>query len=74
LKAHDRSKLVFDSSTPTIDERRFTKYSWEDFYRGAKEAILPNMPEPRGKEVEIHCFVDADHAGDRLTRRSQLAF
>lgn len=71
LKAHDRSKLVFDSSTPTIDERRFTKYSWEDFYRGAKEAIPPNMPEPRGKEVEIHCFVDADHGGDRLTRRSQ---
>ena len=29
------------------------------------------MPEPRGNEVEIHCFVDADHAGDRVTRRSQ---
>ena len=51
LKAHDRSKLVFDPSTPTIDERRFTKYSWEDFYRSTKEAIPPNMPEPRGKEV-----------------------
>jgi hypothetical protein len=71
LKAHDRSKLVFDASTPIIDERRFIKQDWEDFYRDAKEAIPPNMPEPRGKEVEIHCFVDADHAGDRLTRRSQ---
>jgi hypothetical protein len=28
------------------------------------------MPETRGKEVEIHCFVDADHAGDQVTRRS----
>jgi hypothetical protein len=28
------------------------------------------MPEPRGKEVDISCFVDADHAGNRVTRRS----
>ena len=70
LKAHDRSKLVFDASSPDIDERRFTKCSWTDFYRDAKEAIPPNMPEPRGKAVACHCFVDADHAGDRVTRRS----
>jgi len=70
LKAHDRSKLVFDPSTPIIDERRFTTYSWQDFYRDAKEAIPPNMPEPRGRAAEIHCFVDADHAGDTVTRRS----
>jgi len=56
LKANDRSKIVFDPTLPTIDERRFTKYSWEDFYRGVKEAIPPNMPQSRGKEVEIHCF------------------
>jgi hypothetical protein len=70
LKAHDRSKLVFDPSTPNIDAQRFIKYDWEDFYRGAKEAIPPNMPEPRGRAAEIHAFVDADHAGDRVTRRS----
>jgi hypothetical protein len=70
-KAHDRSKIVFDPSLPNIDERRFVKYSWEDFYKGAREAIPPNMPEPRGKEVEIHGFVDTNHAGDRVTRRSQ---
>jgi hypothetical protein len=38
---------------------------------GAREAIPPNMPEPRGREVEITCFVDADHAGDKVTRKSQ---
>jgi hypothetical protein len=70
LKAHDRSKIVFDASTPSIDTRRFTTHSWQDFYRDAKEAIPPNMPEPRGRAAEIHCFVDADHAGDRVTRRS----
>jgi hypothetical protein len=28
------------------------------------------MPEPRGLEVDISVFVDADHAGNRVTRRS----
>ena len=28
------------------------------------------MPEPRGKEVDVSVFVDADHAGNRVTRRS----
>ena len=31
LKAHDHSKLVFDASTPNIDEQRFIKHDWEDF-------------------------------------------
>ena len=28
------------------------------------------MPIPRGKFVSTHCFVDANHAGDKKTRRS----
>eukprot|EP00978_Attheya_sp_CCMP212_P043638 scaffold288169_cov38-Attheya_sp.AAC.1 len=28
------------------------------------------MPEPRGNEVTINCFVVADHAGNQVTRRS----
>ena len=29
------------------------------------------MPEPLGKPVQVNAFSDADHAGDRVTRRSQ---
>ena len=29
------------------------------------------MPEPRGNDVVINCFVDANHAGDASNRRSQ---
>ena len=29
------------------------------------------MPQARGKSVSTHCFVDSDHAGDKVTRRSQ---
>ena len=42
-----------------------------DFYRDAKEDIPFDMPQPLGMEVSIHCFVDASHASDVVTRRSQ---
>ena len=70
LKQHGRSNLVFDDSRPTFDESRFLKCDWEEFYPGAREVTPPNAPELRGKSVVMTCFVDADHAGCRVTRRS----
>jgi hypothetical protein len=35
-----------------------------------KEAIPPNTPLPCSKEVDIQLYVDSDHAGDRLIKRS----
>jgi len=49
---------------------RFQKCDWSEYYPGAQEVIPPNMPEPRGKEVTMSCYVDADHAGCKVTRRS----
>ena len=43
----------------------------KEFYPDASESIPPNSPEPRGLPVQINCFVDADHAGNVMTRRSQ---
>ena len=31
------------------------------------------MPPPRGHSVSTHCFVDADHAGNTVTRRSHTS-
>ncbi len=70
LKSHDRSRIVLDASRPKVDEQHFVKQDWTEFYRDAQEPIPPNTPEPRGNSVIISCFVDADHAGDRITRRS----
>jgi len=66
-----KRRLYFDPDYPDISESRFQKFDWVDFYRDAKEDILPDMPEPRGNLVEVHCFVDASHASDKETRRSQ---
>ena len=70
-KKQDGGRIVFDSKNPEIDERAFNSDAdWRDFYGDVKEELPPNMPEPRGKSVCISCFVDANHAGNRLTRRS----
>jgi hypothetical protein len=43
---------------------------WTPCYPNAKEQIPPNAPEPKGNSILISCFVDADHAGNQITRRS----
>ena len=42
----------------------------KDMYPDAVEDLPPNAPPPRGNPVEINCFVDSDHAGDKITRKS----
>ena len=71
LKDSSKRKLVFDPGLPKIDINRFHRFDWQDFYKGVKEAIPPNMPNPRGNSLSTHCFVDANHAGNTVTRRSQ---
>ena len=70
LKKHDRSTIVFDDAPPATNELRFVQVDWNDFYPDAHEALPPNMPEPRGHAIKVSCFVDADHAGNLVTRRS----
>ncbi len=71
LKTHPKRKIAFDPAHPSINENRFQQCDWTEFYRDAREAIPGNMPKPRGKSMSTHCFVDANHAGDTETRRSQ---
>jgi len=70
LKHHMNSHMVFDPKYVSWDTASFTDYDWKEFYRDAKEATPPNAPTPRGHPVQINAFVDADHAGNKITRRS----
>ena len=38
------------------------------------EAIPPNAPDPRGKSVDLRMWVDSDHTGDKMTRRSHTGY
>jgi hypothetical protein len=62
--------MVFDDTIPTFCGKRFVRCYWSEFYPNMAKGIPENMPTPRGKEVIMSCFVDANHAGCRETRRS----
>jgi hypothetical protein len=69
---YGRSTIVFDDSELNFDESHFQRCFWSKYYPDAKEVIPPDVPpEIRGKPVMMTTFVDADHAGCRVTRCSQ---
>jgi hypothetical protein len=70
LKQHQQAAILFDATEPNIDECRFKKVNWSDIYGDVQEELPPKMPKPLGNPVGVHCFVDADHAGNLATRRS----
>jgi hypothetical protein len=79
LKYHNRSWTVMDPTRFDVNwnprgnndippQERATVM--KELYTDASELIPHNIPESRGKEVDINVFVDADHAGNKITRRS----
>lgn len=69
LDSHSRSRIVMDDSYFPHEE--LEKPDWSQFYPDAKDDIPPDMPEPRGKAVQITMFVDASHAANVVTRQSR---
>ena len=57
-------------SCSILDESVFIPGDWKDFYGDIVEEDPPDMPVPLGNAVNMACFVDADHAGNKITRRS----
>jgi hypothetical protein len=43
---------------------------WKEFYPDAEEALPPDMPRSFGMTGRLTVYVDADHASDKVTRRS----
>jgi hypothetical protein len=75
LKQKHNSRLVYDPTYPKIDHSKFKdNEDWRSFYGDVKEAVPPNAPAPRGCPVVMRCYVDSDHAGNQLTRRSRSGF
>jgi hypothetical protein len=70
LKKHARSRIVFNDEYPDFSKVVWREGDFKVFYPDAEEVLPPKIPEPRGKLVVTTCYVDADHAGFRTTRRS----
>ena len=63
-------RLAYDSKAPDVDKLAFIQGAdWKDLYGDVEEELPPRMQEPRGNLVIISAFVDADHAGNVVTRR-----
>lgn len=79
LEHHMKSTLVMDPDYANIDistdqEKDSPEHRAKlmlELYPDAVEDIPPDMPEALGNPVEINTFVDSDHAGDSVTRRSR---
>ena len=70
LNKHEKSSLIFDPTDPIPITPTMAKPDWSSFYDDLEEELPPRMPEPLGNPVNIHAFVDANHAGNVVTRRS----
>ena len=74
LKKHHNSAVVFNLSYPDVKVDTFLKQDWKCFYGDVKETTPLNIPKPLVNEVVMRCFVDSDHAGEKLRRRSHYGF
>ena len=71
LKKYPNNRIIIDPSMPDNQlGEDFVAKDWSEYYPDAKEIMPDGMPDPRGKEVRIRIWVDADHAHDCVTRRS----
>ena len=79
LKSHTNSEMVFDPSRVDFDKTLLPKKDWGySIYAHAasdsQEELWPNMPKPCGRGMDMRVYVDSDHAGDTVTRRSKTGF
>ena len=77
LKAHSNAEMVFDPTPISPDLTLFERADWSYLpYDGEmlKEELPADMPKPLGPSMTMRVFVDSDHAGDLLTRRSRTGF
>jgi hypothetical protein len=67
LSRNPMRRIVFDPQTPSLDESVFMTGDWKDFHGDIVEEDPLDMPVPLGNAVNMACFVDADHARNKVT-------
>ena len=59
-----RDNSLFEQARTGVDPK------WKEFYPDAEESIPRDMLKAFGKAARLTVYVDADHASDKVTRRS----
>jgi len=74
LKAPSNAEMVFDPTPIEPDKTLFECQDWSYStygYESLKEELPSDMPVPHGQSMVMRVFVDDDHAGYQVTRRSR---
>ena len=74
LKTNYNARLEFDPTYPVIDINQFDKKNLITLYGNIREGIPKNASQARGKNCIMVVFVNEDHVGDLITRRSRTGF
>ena len=77
LTAHSNAEMVFYPTPILPDKSLFEREDWSYSpygYESLKEELPSTMPESHGQSITMSVFVDADHAGDLVTRISRTGF
>ena len=74
LRKNKHMALVMHPSRVNMREDRFKVADWVDFYGDETEEIPYDAPTPLGTSVKITAWVDANHAGNMVTRRSHTGY
>ena len=61
--------IAWSGNPDQVHPRERARYMAE-LYPDAAQLMPYDMPDPLGNPVSVTCFVDADHAGNKVTRRS----
>ena len=70
LKACTKHGLMYAPGKLTLSGAEIRYVKWQKQYPGAAKEIPSDMPTSNGKLASFTVFVDTDHAGDKVTRRS----
>ena len=75
LWKHINQVMLFNLHECEVRQSAFANFQqWKDLYGEMQEEIPNGLPVPRGREIILTAMVDADHAGNKVTRRSQSGF
>ena len=75
FKKKHNSKMVFDPIDTDVGDAQFSKEDWNyTVYGECHEDLPPDAPQCRGFILKTRAFVEADNAGNYVTRRSRAGF
>lgn len=72
VKKHPKFSIYMSPEYPAYSVMNLQRSSddFKEHYRDAREELPAKMPKPRGNMVMLSAYVDASHAGNRVTRQS----